>query len=68
MGSKVRANKARRGSARDPFSAVDKRIFGRNQRNQVTSIQKTDAIRDAQGIRDSKAGLAKFLFRHKKPE
>ena len=28
------------------------RISGRNQRNQVTSIQKTEAMRDAAGRRD----------------
>lgn len=49
----------------EPFSIIHTRISGRNQRNQVTSIQKTEAIRDVHGSRDSKAGLGKFLFGHK---
>lgn len=44
------------------FSVTHRRISGRNQRNQVTSIQKTEAIRDVQGSSASKAGLGKFLF------
>lgn len=41
------------------------RISGRNQRHQVTSIQKIEAMRDVEGRRDWKAGLGKFLFRNK---
>lgn len=42
-----------------------KRISGRNQRNQVTSIQNTEAMRDVAGRRVWKAGLEKFLSGHK---
>lgn len=41
------------------------RISGRNQRHQVTSIQKIEAMRDVEGRRDWKAGFGKFLFRNK---
>lgn len=46
-------------------SFEDERISGRNQRHQVTSIQKTEAMRAVAGRRDWKAGFGKFLFGHK---
>lgn len=45
-----------------------KRISGRNQRHQVTSIQKTEAMRAVAGRRDWKAGLGKFLLNKHKQE
>ncbi|TNN58959.1 hypothetical protein EYF80_030872 [Liparis tanakae] len=41
------------------------RISGRNQRNQVTSIQNTEAMRVDAGRRVWKDGLGKFLWRCK---
>lgn len=48
------------------YSAVpfEERISGRNQRHQVTSIQKIEAMSVVAGRRDWKAGPGKFLFRH----
>ncbi len=49
------------------FVSLKERISGRNQRHQVTSIQKTEAMRAVAGRRDWKPWLGKFLFGHKQP-